>query len=443
MDSVNCGLMTIKSDSATPTGNKTEFEGIISSTRLDSQHEQFGVDALKEMAKRANRGVKVLTEHNAMGQPIGRSLSAEYNPKEETVTARFYIQKGLNLRFGVNAGGYADSDSYIAAAQEGTTDGLSVGAIVKKETCNHCGAAMKRFSFFGMTFIMDKNNHYPGQVIYLDKDEKEHREYKEGLTKKLITATIDEAELMEFSLVAFGANPDAEITEELQKAFKNGELTEAHLDQLNDRFAIKVHDNRLIGGLPPMIGGHTMSSTNPEPQDDKTTQTPEPAADPTPEPAPAFEDKSLVKELQSDLADKELTISTLEAENDKLKIYEERSVELEGQLKAKDEEIAKLNAMKIHTDAKVVKIQKYDALCENARDWSVKQFVRCQGTALRAGEENAFRSRVEKMDDYEQIMEWGNLYRSRSVDRDNRRTKVKSTPESILERDDIHPELYV
>ena len=436
--------MTLKSDSARTSGNKTEFEGIITSSRIDSHYERIGIDALKSMAKKANRGVKVLTEHNSQGQPIGRSLSAEYDPKTEQVTSRFYIQKGLNLRSGFNSGGYADSDSYIAAAQEGTTDGLSIGALVKKETCDFCGTAMKRMSFFGMTFVSCENRHYPGQKIY--KDEKGNRttEITKNPTDERVTATIDEAELMEFSMVAFGANPDAEITEELQKAFEEGQLDEMHLAQLNDRYAIKVHGDQLIGGIPPMLtGGKTMSTDVKDPQDATTTDktadaTPEPATT-TPEPAPAFHDKSLSKELQADLAAAQVEIGALETENERLKVYEERSVELESELRAKDAEIERLTAAQGDT----VKIQKYELLCERAVDWSVRQFNRSKSTALRPGEEDAERARLTRMNDYEQIMEWGNLYRNRAIERDNRKTPVKVTPESILAQDDIVPELYV
>jgi len=450
------GTLRLKQGSAQTSGNKTEFEGIISSTAYDSDYERFGKTALESMARKAEVGVKVLAEHNHAGQPIGRSLSGEYDAETQQLKSRFYIQKGLNLRSGFNGGGYADSDSYIASAQEGTTDGLSVGALVEKETCDHCGAEMKRFNFLGMTFIFDEKGHYPGQKIYLDSEGKEHSKPGKGLTEKRITATIEKANLMEFSMVTFGANPDAHITEELQKAFENGELDEKHLAQLNDRFAIKVQGNKLIGGLPPMsddnVSGHMSAkdadmSTKHEPIPDVTDAPDAPDANDAPEPTPpepiTVRDPALSGEYKADLVRKNVRIDELETEVSKLKVFEEKCVDLEADLRAKEEEISGLKSMEIHVEAKAVKIQKYELLCEKAVDWSVRQYVKWKSTSLRRGEDDAVRTRLSAMDDYDQIMEWGDLYRNRAIDNANSKATPKATPESILEQDHIVPELYV
>lgn len=474
LNHVNCGKLIVKADSAESSGNRTEFEGIISSTRYDSDHERFGESALKQMARRADTGVKVLAEHNHSGQPIGRSLSAEYDEENELLKARFYIQKGLQLRSGVNGGGYADSDSYIAAAKEGTTDGLSVGAVVKKETCDHCGSEMKRYSFFGMTFVEDENGHYPGKTIYIDAKGKEHRKPAEGLTKKTITATIDEAELMEFSSVTIGANSDAVITNELRKAFSDGKLEQKHLLQLNDRFSIKVQNDTLVGGSPPMSdneGEGDMAFTP-----DATTDAPEvktsdappliPSTPPTAEPAtppaapPVSEppqepvlkadpvvvsDPALSGEYHSDFVKMGSVISELQSEVARLKYLEETNKSLTAQLQERNSEIEILHRRKVHVDAKLVKIQKYEALCEKAVDWSVKQFNRWKGTSLRPREDEQERTRLSQMDDYNQIMEWGGLYKNRADYNAAKRpsTDNKVTPESILEQVHIEPDLYV
>ena len=451
-----CGHMVLKAGSAKETGNKTEFEGIISSTRLDHHYERFSVPALEKMAKRANKGVKVLAEHNSAGQPIGRSMSASYDKETEQITSKFYIQKGLQLRASAFESGYADSDSYIAAAQEGTTDGLSVGALVNKEVCDHCGEDMKRFTLFGMQFVYCKNQHYPGQKLYIDKDGKEHYSPEKGRKEKLVTATIEDADLFEFSMVAFGANPDAQITEELQKAFDAGELSELHLAQLNDRFAIKLRDKKLVGGIPPMLGGADMATPIADQDQDQdqdkdqeptTDPTPEPTpvqkAEPTPKPLPAFEDKSLHDALKSDLDEANEIIDELEEENERLKTYETQCEELQKDLQKKDAEIAALNAARATIDKKVVKIQKYEQLVIKAVDTAMYQFTRTKHT-FRPGEEDAKKAELLAMDDYERIMGWADLWEERADKRDKRRKRRETaTPESILAQQDIDKDLYV
>ena len=255
--------MRIKEQSGKPQGERrVVFDGIISSGSFDAHYERFGEKALKQLARGARDGVKILAEHNSRAQPIGKTIGGRFNAESNEVSSKFYIQRGLSLRSGMNQGGYGNSDDYIAAAEEGTTDNLSIGARVKKETCDYCGEDMKPDPFmqmFGVRMPIDSKGHYPGKTIYVDKDGNEQRKAGEGLTKKLITATIEDTELMEVSVVAFGANPDAQITAELQKAYDDGKLEEKHLAQLNDRYAIKVQVNKLIAGILPVIRGDTMA----------------------------------------------------------------------------------------------------------------------------------------------------------------------------------------
>lgn len=103
-DMIHCSVMSFKEDSTTESSERAEFEGVITSSRVDHHYEHFSLNALKQMAKGADKGVKVLSEHNAGAQPIGKSISARYDASEEKVYSKFYIQKGLNLRAGFNAG---------------------------------------------------------------------------------------------------------------------------------------------------------------------------------------------------------------------------------------------------------------------------------------------------------------------------------------------------
>lgn len=416
-----CGVMSIKEGSAKPTGNKTEFEGIISSSRLDAHYERFNTIALAKMAKTANRGVKVLAEHNAAAQPIGRSLSAQYDTKLEQVTAKFYIQKGLNLRAGFNGGGYADSDSYIAAAQEGTTDGLSVGAYVNKETCDHCKTDMRRFSFFGMTFVQCENGHYPGQKIYVDKKGKEHTKPAAGLTEKRITATIEDADLFEFSMVSFGANPDAEITDELQKAFNDGKLSDMHLAQLNDRYAIKVQGNKLVGGFPPQLRRTLMNEPNVQTEPTTpTTPTTEPAVQsapsvPSPPPTLTGSDNSLAEEWKAHAAQLQVTNDNLRHENELLKAQEAEVERLQAALREKDAEITLLRDGVETVEQQKWKIAQYDLICGRERERAIGQWNRWKGQRTLPGEEETKRKELAELQNYTEIASQTELFRAKAL----------------------------
>ena len=239
---------------------------------------------------------------------------------------------------------------------------------------------------------------------------------------------------MEFSMVTIGANPDAVITDEIQKAFEAGQLSEMHLAQLNDRYAIKVHGNQLMGGLPPML-------------DDKLNdQLDEPGADAggaIPTPAAAAGREEFSEALKQTLAEDQVRMNELESENEKLRVYEDRSNKLEDQIREKDKVIADLSAKKAHVEAEAAKIQKYEVLCEKAVDYAVRNYVRWKSTSLMVGEDDIERSRLSRIGDYSQIMDWGDLYRHRAMDKHNGESGGKADPEAIMNRPVVDPDRYL
>lgn len=386
--------------------NRVEFDGIISNNRVDRAYERMGEKALRKFARAAQAGVKVLGEHNSQSQPIGRSLRGRYDPVEKTTLSRFYIQRGLELRAGFNGGGYANTDSYIAAAQEGTARDLSVGAMVNKQTCDFCGSEMKRFSFFGMTFITDDNDHYPGQKLYKDKDGKLTTEVTKRLTKERITATIEDAELFEFSLVAFGAVPGAEIQQQLIKAWESGELTEQHLAQLDDRFAIKSGSSGLIfpmsgsaGGtsrsrssivVPKRIGGLTMSVEQLE------------------------KDLAVSKELNETLQ-KALEDATTELELAREKIaqleeFEAQVGHLEDAIRQKDNDLADLQTNMASVKANEYRLKQLDDELARERAMALHHYIRANPTGSEKARE-AEETKLENIHDLDAIRTYKNLWR--------------------------------
>ena len=474
-EQIRCGLMTIKADSSTEDGDRrVVFDSIISSDRLDTAYERFGDNALKQMAEGARKGVKILPEHNHSGQPIGKTLGGTYDETDNVVSSKFYLQRGLEIRSGMNSGGYATSDDYIAAAEEGTSDNLSVGARVNKETCDICGEEMHSYSFFGMRFVEDTNGHYPGKKILVNSKNEEQTKPGKGITEKRVTATIEDTELMEVSMVAFGANRDAVITSELQTAFQAGELNEKHLLQLNDRFSIKTMGNLLVGGSPTQQGKTTMSTETPtdnlEPKVDneeeeevtgsEATEPEEvqkadpPASDnipddiPDDEPTMALHNEPMERRMtaswQKVAMERKERIDELETEVAKLKQDTNSLPTLRGNIEKLEREVDAYRRKNDRIEKQLSKIAKYDDLCSRARDATLKQFIRAEGGKSSVSQQRieTERQNLENIQDYDQIMGWHGIYQEAANDRHPTRKNEKENLSDML-RGDRDNSLYV
>ena len=383
-----------------------KFRGVISNNNLDSDFERMGTAPLRDFSRKLKmpRSIKVLGEHNSMSQPLGRSLDGRYKSKTKETVADFYIQRGLSLRSGFNAGGYASTDDYIAAIEKGTATDLSIGAIVKKETCDYCGADMKAYSFFGMRWVEDENGHWPGKKFYVDEEGEEHREPGKGLTEVLITATIKKADLKEFSIVSFGAVPGAEIQSQMQKAWADGQIEQKHLDQWNDRYAIKSGPDGLIFPItkssrksivvvPKSIGGNQMDRDM-ERLEKQLAQEKELS-----EALTAERDKAI--EERDAFAEKAEQYDALEAERD----------ELVEQLEATDEEIQKAKSQLNDVSDDAWKAKQYDTLHQVAVTNTLSQFTKAKGESLREGELEKEREKLESTEDISLILKWHDYYK--------------------------------
>ena len=194
-------------EDSTPT-----YTGVIANKKLTSYYTHLSSKVLKSFAKKAREGVMVLANHNR-GMIVGRSVSGTYSNDEE-VRSKFYIQRGLEFSGGSQFGsaGYKSTDDYIKAIDKGTYRDLSVGFNNYTEVCDYCNEEIKGSWFF----TGDKNGHYPGQTIYVDKDGTEYDEPGRGLKEVLITAEITNGDLFEYSLVDTGALPGAEVVKQAQ-----------------------------------------------------------------------------------------------------------------------------------------------------------------------------------------------------------------------------------
>ena len=251
--------------------DRYEFEGIISDNNTDYHFTKMSFKTLEKFAeacfldeKAGKTGVPILPEHDQSKQPIGRSISAYFDEDTGQVIATAYIEPGLKL----SGAGYADTESYIKSMKGGTTRDLSIGAIVRAETCDICESKMKRASFFGMQIVWcEKNGHYPGQKLYRDSKGKFYKEPGKGRTEKIVTSTIEDAELKEFSSVSIGANARAQIVNRAKEVVEKGDLKKELQDiplpiedvllQLSDRYPVIKSDFDKI--IP---GGDIMSTDN-------------------------------------------------------------------------------------------------------------------------------------------------------------------------------------
>ena len=391
------------STSSSSSDNKVYFEGTISSRKTDTANTTMSETALRSYAKNAREGVPVLPEHKLTGQPIGRSTGGKYNTSDQTVTAKFYIQRGLKL----NEAGYADTDSYIESMQAGTTTDLSVGAKVDKETCDFCGMEMRRFKIFGMAFVEDSNGHFPGQKIYVDRKNQEVKKTQKNLKELTITSTIQKADLKEFSSVTFGSNPDSKVFDRAKEAFEQGQLEERHLHQLSLQYNISRDDLESAQPLPKRRT--TMSTDN-----EKTLNSTELIG--------LQEDK---KRLQLDLDNAnqlkgEIEVryeqecaktQELEQKIEELEDVEELYHKQEKTLAERDDEIKDLQRRTVNVAYSESKAERYDRLCDVAREEVIEQYIRASGRDCTKEMIDRKQKHLDNIDDYEQLKSWASMYR--------------------------------
>ena len=217
------------------------FEGYAATDQVSGSFMRHTKAALIKFAEKADEGLPVLAQHQR-GAPIGRSYYGRYDENKGAVHVKFRVQKGLKL---ANQEGFADTDSYGKAAKEGTIDGLSGGYYINEQECDHCDATMEMYNLGPFRFIEDKNGHYPGKKIYLDRRGKEYSKKGPGREEKVIVGRNLDIDPREFSIVDDPNIPGSNIIQQVKEAWDSGLLEQKHLDQLSHRYAFDFNSGIL------------------------------------------------------------------------------------------------------------------------------------------------------------------------------------------------------
>ena len=273
---------------------------------------------------------------------------------------------------------------------------------------------MKRYNFFGLTFSEDKNGHYPGQKIFVNRKNEQVKKQEKGLKEKIITSTIEKADLKEFSTVTFGANPDTQIVRQAKEALDQGQLEEKHLHQLSLNYNIMRSD---LDAHPEPISPVVYNAKGDTSMDnDKDlTQT---------EIAEYIEENDRLKaqlensnQLRSEVSENhKLEYAKrieLEDKVEELEKFRDLSHDQGEEIKRKDTEIAELQDRMTNIRNIEYKASKYDDMCSIARERAVEQYSKLQNVSnIKTPVELIERKRksLKKIDDYEMLVEWGDRY---------------------------------
>lgn len=425
----------VESDSS---GDLVEFEGVISDNTLDSHYTRMAPSALRSYAKDASKEVPVLPEHNRRGQPIGRSISGKYNQKSKKVSAKFYVQRGLEL----SEAGYANTDSYISAMQAGTARDLSIGARVNKMTCDTCTKEMKPDPFFGWLFPLCEKGHFPGRKI---KDEE---------TGKVttVTASITDANLSEFSVVSVGANKNTQVIQKIEEAAKKGVLTNEHLERLQVTYNIARSD--LDIDLSSLHEVHKMSKdTDATKDEDETLDNEDQNSNVDTELLDLrAENAGLKSELQdvNDLlaeyeesTDNRLdTIQELKDKVSKLERIEEENEILKEDVADRDKTITKLQSRIGKNRQNEDYAERYRDLLEEARADCEQAYISATGYRSNSDEVIRKRKSWDKNENYGALRSRARKYWTDAADEADEVRDRKKRKASRSVRDDINADRY-
>ena len=252
-----------------------ELEAIITSGAVDSFYTHLALSSLRNFLTALREGTKVLAGHKTDGPVLGKSFDGELDEEKMLLYAKFYIQRGLPTP---NAA-YGTTDAYLDSAKRGTMDEISAGFYDFRQICDHDGLEMKPI-FIDEDFIRFRfcpNGHYAGERIWVDEDDTEIHPSDapdQELTEKIITATIEDAKLGEFSIVPKASNPDTKVVNRSFELWQQGELENKHIHYLEcqegQAFAMELRSKIKGAGdprktslpptpQPPIIGGKTMT----------------------------------------------------------------------------------------------------------------------------------------------------------------------------------------
>lgn len=192
---------------------------IVSSGALDSYYTRMTDKTLRNFAADLKRNIQLKDSHRS-GQGFGVSTTGKL--EDGNVYGDFKLVRELDL----NNATYPSSNDFITAIEEKIITRTSVGFSGGTRICGIC-----------RTDWTDPScRHWPGEIYEItDEDGK----------KRQVTATldIDDAHLVEVSLVSRGANPDAKIVERAQRHYAQGSLPSRIQRQLEEEYELRFDAN--------------------------------------------------------------------------------------------------------------------------------------------------------------------------------------------------------
>lgn len=307
------------------------YEGVISSTKLNSKYFRWSKQTLSSIVRQANEGTAVYPLHDTYREfPIGKSASSRM--ANEQALTKFGIQKDLKM------GSNNNTDDLIKRMNSGVVDALSTGTIGGNFTCDLDGTKFE-FKSDGLFFYSRqcKEGHRLGQTVRMNgKDQ-------------TVTATVKgEVNLYEFSVVGSGAVPDAKVIRKLQEMLDANELEEndiVYISDINGFNLSSICDSLGVSPSfdPPIIG------------------TEEPTGDPQPEPyriRNKGDNMSLelvtqerdrlsarVEDLETELQEKETELAKYEGNDKDYETLEEEFNAKQVELSEKEEELKEAKVM--------------------------------------------------------------------------------------------------
>lgn len=337
-------IKNVKIEGASVDGDFHYYNGIIQSKSLNTRHFFHASDeTLRSIEEQANAGVHIRDGHSYYTKPLGRSVSASM--VDGKVNSTFFIQAGIND---------TNSDDHIKRLDSGIIDMLSTGLMLTDESkmiCDICGEEMTlKYSWFS-SYFEDDEGHILGQKL------------RDGTR---VTAELrGPVKLEEYSIVASGADPDAEILKKVSENLESGVFDNATLAYFAESHGWElqsfVSSLESDAGKKYHLGGINM---DPEKQEQLESELAEANAevdrlqsevealsgavagtDGNPHPE---QSRKEIERLQSELADAESERDKVQSEKDALEKRIESMVEksehdkLQSEKDALDEQVAEM-----------------------------------------------------------------------------------------------------
>ncbi len=197
------------------------FAGLISTYSLNKYGYHMTRKSLTNFRNAINRtdDIKLFINHETRDLQIGKPYEAVL--KQDGCYTKIGILKGLED---------PNSDDVIKRIQKSIMTDFSIGHRGGTMTCDTCGSEMD--GFFWLTC---ENGHVMGE------------EYEDKGKKKMWTATCDDTELTEVSVVGRGADPDAKIIKKLKEDLRDQKVSGNQLYVLSELYNLNM--NRLCHQL--------------------------------------------------------------------------------------------------------------------------------------------------------------------------------------------------